>query len=352
MALTKAQLEALKNSLLASQQPIIASTHRELIQNIIDEMYDAQSRGNLLAGVQQNGTTTTGDTIVLIRSGQAYLVPTSLFTEVAGDFVTRNTTQTITGAKTFENELVRIEGINPEIRLRASSNKSAIKFRTLTNEDNGQISYDDSEKKLSINTSGDNADIVIYPNGTGKVNLPNIPDGTGESLMRDTEGNIVKGFSSAGFKAKGVRTQTGFYNSNISGTTPVGIFQTPFSWIAAYFSVGTVIEIDLVGTIGIGQSSSFSFNLRIGEENYSLITVGSGSAETSDEVFNITYKITLSSSNEIKISGNLSIFNNYKTFQTATKNMNDDFDIDIIGRFGQSSSLNVLKSNLITVKVY
>jgi hypothetical protein len=79
MALTKAQLEALKNSLLASQQPIIASKHRELIQNVINEMYDAQSRGNLLAGVQQNGTTTTGDTLLLIRSGQIFLVPTSLF---------------------------------------------------------------------------------------------------------------------------------------------------------------------------------------------------------------------------------------------------------------------------------
>jgi hypothetical protein len=193
MALTKAQLEALKNSLLASQQPIIASTHRELIQNIIDEMYDAQSRGNLLAGVQIDGTTTTGDTIVLIRSGQAYLVPTSLFTEVAGDFVTRNTTQTITGAKTFENELVRIEGINPEIRLRASSNISSIKFRSVANEDIGQISYDNPNNRLTIGTQGNDADIVIAPNGTGKVNLPNIPNGTGESLMRNIDGNIVKG---------------------------------------------------------------------------------------------------------------------------------------------------------------
>jgi len=79
MALTKAQLEALKNSLLASQQPIIASTHRQLIQNVIDEMYDSQSRGNLLAGVQIDGTTTTGDTLLLIRAGEMFLVPSSLF---------------------------------------------------------------------------------------------------------------------------------------------------------------------------------------------------------------------------------------------------------------------------------
>lgn len=109
------------------------------------------------------------------------------------DIVTILGAQTIKGGKTFENELLRIEGINPEIRLRASSNKTAIKFRTVANEDIGEISYDNSESKLKIETTGDNADIVIAPNGTGKVNLPNIPDGTGESLMRDTEGNIVKG---------------------------------------------------------------------------------------------------------------------------------------------------------------
>jgi len=79
MALTKAQLEALKNTLLASQQPIDASTHRAFVQNVIDEMYDAQSRGDLLAGVQTDGTTTSGDTILLIRSGEMFLVPSSLF---------------------------------------------------------------------------------------------------------------------------------------------------------------------------------------------------------------------------------------------------------------------------------
>ena len=84
MALTKAQLEALKNSLLASGQPITAATHRGFIQNVIDEMYDAQSRGNLLAGVQANGTTVADDTILLIRGGQAYLVPATLFGTAAG----------------------------------------------------------------------------------------------------------------------------------------------------------------------------------------------------------------------------------------------------------------------------
>lgn len=79
MAYTKAQLEALKNSILASAQPITAAQHRSMVQNIIDEMYDAQSRGNLLAGVQADGSTVGGDTILLIRGGQIYQVPATLF---------------------------------------------------------------------------------------------------------------------------------------------------------------------------------------------------------------------------------------------------------------------------------
>jgi hypothetical protein len=79
MAFTKAQLEALKNSQLASNQPINAATHRAFVQNLIDELYDAQSRGNLLAGVQDSGATVAGDEILVIRSGVAYLIPASLF---------------------------------------------------------------------------------------------------------------------------------------------------------------------------------------------------------------------------------------------------------------------------------
>lgn len=77
MAYTKAQLEALKNSILASAQPITAAQHRSMVQNIIDEMFDPQSRGNLLAGVQADGIIVEGDTALVIRSGQAYLMPLS-----------------------------------------------------------------------------------------------------------------------------------------------------------------------------------------------------------------------------------------------------------------------------------
>jgi hypothetical protein len=157
------------------------------------------------------------------------------------------------------------------------------------------------------------------------------------------------GLSTNGFKAKGVRTQTGFFDPNISGTTPVSIFETPFSWIAPYFSVGTVIEIDLVGTLNMGLGTFF-FNLRIGTDNYSDIEIpGVGN---DDQVFRLQYKITISLSNEIKIVANVFIGSIYTSFQTATKNMNGSFDIDIRARFTESSATHRVKSNLIEVKVY
>jgi hypothetical protein len=76
MAFTKAQLEALKNALLASGQPITAAgEHRPMIQALIEELFSAQSRGNLLAGVQGDSAVVSGDTALIIREGEAYLVP-------------------------------------------------------------------------------------------------------------------------------------------------------------------------------------------------------------------------------------------------------------------------------------
>ena len=78
MAFTKAQLEALKNTLLAPQQPITALQHQVLVQGLIDEMYDAQSRANILVGVQADSVTGGSDTFLVFRSGQAYQLPLSL----------------------------------------------------------------------------------------------------------------------------------------------------------------------------------------------------------------------------------------------------------------------------------
>lgn len=75
MAYTKPELEGLKNTLLASGQPIPASQHRTFEQALIDELFDAQSRGDLLADVNSSVSNQSDDLYFVIRGGVAYLVP-------------------------------------------------------------------------------------------------------------------------------------------------------------------------------------------------------------------------------------------------------------------------------------
>jgi len=75
MAYTKAQLEALNNELLASNQPIPAVKHRQFNQHEINELYDAQSRGNILKDVQTTVSSSADDNFFIIKAnGQAYLI--------------------------------------------------------------------------------------------------------------------------------------------------------------------------------------------------------------------------------------------------------------------------------------
>ena len=76
---TEAQLKAISNSELASGNQIPALKHRTVNNAIIEEMYDAQSRGDVLAGVQSAVSIASGDQVLVIRSGQAYLLDSSEF---------------------------------------------------------------------------------------------------------------------------------------------------------------------------------------------------------------------------------------------------------------------------------
>lgn len=85
--MTKAALLAAVNALLPSGLPITAAgQHRPSMHQVIDEMYDGQSRGDVLQGVQDTGSLGGSDKVLLIRSGQAYLIPAAIFTgEVSFD---------------------------------------------------------------------------------------------------------------------------------------------------------------------------------------------------------------------------------------------------------------------------
>lgn len=77
--MTQAALEAQKNTLLASAQPITATIHRSWGQQVINELYDSASRGKVIAGVGTVLSLASGDKIVIIRSGEAKLIDKDVF---------------------------------------------------------------------------------------------------------------------------------------------------------------------------------------------------------------------------------------------------------------------------------
>lgn len=78
--MTQAALEALVNAYLASNQPInAAAMHRPSMQKVIDELYDGQSRGDVLAEVMSVVSLSSGDKVLVIRGAEARLAPATLF---------------------------------------------------------------------------------------------------------------------------------------------------------------------------------------------------------------------------------------------------------------------------------
>lgn len=79
----KPALEALKNALLASAQPITAAIHRNWAQQIIDELYNSDSRAAVLAGTTTTSPTlVAGDKVFIIRGAAGLLIDKTAFTSV------------------------------------------------------------------------------------------------------------------------------------------------------------------------------------------------------------------------------------------------------------------------------
>lgn len=76
---TESELKALSNSELASGAQIPASKHRTVNDAIIEEMFDGQSRGDVLSAIQSSLSLSPGDQVLVIRSGQAYLLDANTF---------------------------------------------------------------------------------------------------------------------------------------------------------------------------------------------------------------------------------------------------------------------------------
>ncbi len=76
---TEAALKTLSNTELASGTEIPATKHRIVNDAIIEELFDAQSRGDVLSAVQAAVAIATGDKVLVIRSGAAYLLDADEF---------------------------------------------------------------------------------------------------------------------------------------------------------------------------------------------------------------------------------------------------------------------------------
>lgn len=78
--MTQAEFTAAINALLAPGQPITANgQHKPSMAVVATELYDAQSRADLLAAIATVLSLSGGDQALIIRSGAAKLVPTTVF---------------------------------------------------------------------------------------------------------------------------------------------------------------------------------------------------------------------------------------------------------------------------------
>jgi len=435
MAYTKAELEALRNALLASGQPITASIHRDFAQRLIDEMYDPQSRANLLASIQADAGVAPGDKVFIVRGGEAYLVPaaalggagatlsslgdvlivdpentqlisyndvngfwenvdTSLFVlslslngfaagantpilatdtlleafekaqgqiDAFGLFVTLDTSQTVTGAKVFDNPSLIQSGANPILRIKTTDSTAALGFRNAANEDQAGFILDSPGSKFSILTTTANTDIEIGPHGTGAVILPNVASGAGTALGVDASNKLVKIAGGGGQKVFVVT------NPAIIGLTPnvssAGTSTYNFLITSSGFSaisnlpLGTLVEFEFGAEVNctvanLAGDMALIISLRFGD--YLLSTpVSSLSLSTS------TVK-TLHTTKAAFIIGSGGIFSSQvgqKAFRSSGPSYDRDAtrvgaqsvgggsSISIAFVFGQSNANNYLKIN-------
>lgn len=83
--MTKEQLEILKNTKLADGQPITAATHRSFEQDMINEMYNANSRAAVVAQADEVAATLLSGDLVFIKRGAAgVFIPKDAFALTVG----------------------------------------------------------------------------------------------------------------------------------------------------------------------------------------------------------------------------------------------------------------------------
>jgi hypothetical protein len=115
MAYQQSELDALNNSLLASAQPdkISAAKHRQYNRAVNYELYDAQSRANLLAQISTSLSLNPGDKLMVFTNGVARQVDISNFSTSGSTqrkYLGRFTTEALLKASYPDNFVDRTAG--------------------------------------------------------------------------------------------------------------------------------------------------------------------------------------------------------------------------------------------------
>jgi hypothetical protein len=190
----------------------------------------------------------------------------------------------VDGTVLLNNTLTEIAGLNPTLRLKTSGNVFIINFRKDSNEDAATVKFDDAVDEFAITTNVTNYPIRIQPHGTGTIKIPNVPTGTGDVLMRDTNNNLVR--------------STGTFVEQTTGTfTPTLVDDgggATYSYTvnrASYVKVGRIVTIYIhlrsitsSGTpSGFLRISSLPFEIGLGSTfGISVITFANSSYSSAD----------------------------------------------------------------------
>lgn len=194
--------------------------------------------------------------------------------------VTITGTQTITGAKTFDNSLLVLSGTSPIFRIASNGNVSTLNFRANNNEEKATLEFNDLTKTFTVKTNVSNSDIAITPHGTGKIKLSNVPSGSGTVLAIDASNNLVK---SSGY----LKQVIGSVNTNAvvlepaSGSFGVIVFrinQIQYSYIGTMVFVTFVLQTN---SFAVGTASG-EVKLRIDSTLDLIINAGAGAKQINE----------------------------------------------------------------------
>jgi hypothetical protein len=239
-------------------------------------------------------------------------------------------TQTITGAKTFDNSLLVLSGTSPVFRIASNGNVSTLNFRANSNEEKATLQYSDATNAFSIATRVNNSDISITPHGTGKIKLSNVPSGTGDVLMRDASNNLVRGSGSSLKWVQTTQKYTGTGN-NILAADIGSLTFTPSEMIA-----GKIYKFEVFHGASDFLYGSSTYNLKLNS------TVLSDSGWQFNAPMCHAYGLlTFQAGGDIAIgifaqgiSGGLpKIYSSSLSFYSIDTSINQDFSINLTGSY-------------------